>query len=110
MKEWWEIPHDVLSKHQAMSEERAIAYYNTFYVGASGQQVLLDIKAMCMSLGTTCEQTEALMALYDRIREAAGGHTPQTEIAMIQAEAAAIQIGVESSDETGVTENLLDVD
>ncbi len=70
MTNWWELSPgqiDALS-----SNERLLAYYNTFYASENGRQVLLDIQRMCFEKQENAEASLALIALYGMIRAKCG--------------------------------------
>ena len=90
MSEWWELSEEEIADDPHAQAARQIAYVNTFYNSREGNTVLLDIKRLCESLDTHDAGRVALLLLMASIRQRAGANV-QTELAMIEAEASAIE-------------------
>ena len=94
-KEWWELTEEEMADDKHAQAARQIAYVNTFYGSREGNTVLLDIKRKATKDYTpySSEGSMALQAMESLITyiRACSGANVTTELAMIEAEAGAIE-------------------
>ncbi len=110
MASWWKMTPEELADSPDEQLEKQIDYYNVFFGSARGRRVLADIRNMCYDSSLGEVELVALICLYRGIRMNAGGGTRETEKAMIDAEAKAIQIGLPSGMEDAEDEDLLEIE
>ena len=103
---WLSMTEQEIQADPDALRERQCAYIDAFYTTQTGQEVMCDIHEMCYTMGDSDSDSIALIALYNLIRERAGGRTVTAELAMIEAEANAIVIEQPAEDEVEPTDKL----